>query len=342
LFKLNTFVKKKKMSVAEQIQKKGYISEPIDPSLDLAAEILKLKKEKNAVILAHYYQEPAIQEIADYVGDSLGLSQEAARVDCDIILFAGVHFMAETAKILNPHKKVILPDLNAGCSLAESCNPEDLRKLKEKHPDHIVITYVNASAEVKALSDIVCTSSNAKKIVDSVPESQPIIFAPDKNLGRYINKITGRNMLLWDGACIVHEAFSIEKLLKVAQEHPDAKIIAHPESEEHILKTADYIGSTAGMIHFVETDQAQKYIVATEVGILHEMQKKVPHKELIPAPSHEDNTCACSECAFMKMNTLQKLYLCLKYEQPEVTVPEDIRLKALKSVNRMLEISARK
>lgn len=329
------------ISVAQQVQKQGFIDEPLDKNFDFASEIQKLKKLKNAVILAHYYQEPAIQEVADYVGDSLGLSQKAASVDADIILFAGVHFMAETAKILNPEKKVILPDLNAGCSLAESCDPAELKKLKDAHPDHIVITYVNASAEVKALSDLVCTSSNAKKIVESVPEDKPIIFAPDKNLGKYIQKITGREMLLWDGACIVHEAFSIDKLLHLASKHPDAKIIAHPESEAHILKTADYIGSTAGMIKFVEKDASKKFIVATEAGILHEMQKKVPGKELIPAPAVEDNTCACSECAFMKMNTLKKLYLCLKYEQPEVTVPEDIRQKALVAVNRMLEISAK-
>lgn len=329
------------ISVAQQVQKQGFIDEPLDKGFDFASEIRKLKKEKNAVILAHYYQEPAIQEVADYVGDSLGLSQKAAAVDADIILFAGVHFMAETAKILNPEKKVILPDLNAGCSLAESCDPAELKKLKDAHPDHVVITYVNASAEVKALSDLVCTSSNAKKIVESVPEDKPIIFAPDKNLGKYIQKITGREMLLWDGACIVHEAFSIDKLLHLASKHPDAKIIAHPESEAHILKTADYIGSTAEMIKFVEKDASKKFIVATEAGILHEMQKKVPGKELIPAPAVEDNTCACSECAFMKMNTLKKLYLCLKYEQPEVSIPEDIRLKALVAVNRMLEISAK-
>lgn len=329
------------ISVTQQVQKQGFIDEPLANDFDFVTEIRKLKKEKNAVILAHYYQEPAIQEIADYVGDSLGLSQKAAAVDADIILFAGVHFMAETAKILNPDKKVILPDLNAGCSLAESCDPEELKKLKDAHPNHVVITYVNASAEVKALSDLVCTSSNAKKIVESVPKDKPIIFAPDKNLGKYIQKITGREMLLWDGACIVHEAFSIDKLLHLASKHPDAKIIAHPESEAHILKTADYIGSTAGMIKFVEKDPSKKFIVATEAGILHEMQKKVPGKELIPAPAVEDNTCACSECAFMKMNTLKKLYLCLKYEQPEVNVPEDIRQKALVAVNRMLEISAK-
>ncbi len=320
----------------------GYLNLEINEGIDFAAEILKLKKEKNAVILAHYYQEPAIQDIADYVGDSLGLSYKAAEVDADIIVFAGVHFMAETAKILNPAKKVIIPDLNAGCSLAESCSAEDLQALKDKHPDHLVVTYVNTSAEVKAISDLCCTSSNAKKIVDSIPLDQPIIFAPDKNLGAWIQKETGREMLLWDGACIVHEAFSIEKLIKTHQKNPNATIIAHPESEDHILKTAAYVGSTSGMINYVKNNPAKEFIVATEAGILHEMQKEVPDKELIPAPSFEDNTCACSECHFMKMNTMQKLYLCMKYELPEVIVPEEIRVKALIPIERMLEISSKK
>jgi quinolinate synthase len=306
---------------------------------DLKEKILQLKKEKNAVILAHYYQEEAIQEIADYVGDSLGLSQEAVNVDADIILFAGVHFMAETAKILNPNKKVILPDLKAGCSLADSCPPDLFQKFKEAHPDHIVITYVNCSAEIKALSDIVCTSSNALKIVNSIPKETPIIFAPDKNLGKYIMEQTGREMVLWDGSCIVHEAFSIEKLLELYKQHPDAEIIAHPESETHILRTAKYIGSTAGMINYVKESSSNKFIVATEAGILYKMQQQVPHKILIPAPSHEDNTCACSECAFMKMNTLQKVYDCLLNESPEIKVPLDIQEKALLPINRMLELS---
>lgn len=305
----------------------------------LKEKILQLKKEKNAVILAHYYQEEAIQEIADYVGDSLGLSQEAVNVDADIILFAGVHFMAETAKILNPNKKVILPDLKAGCSLADSCPPDLFKAFKEQHPNHIVITYVNCSAEIKALSDIVCTSSNALKIVNSVPKETPIIFAPDKNLGKYIIEQTGRDMLLWDGSCIVHEAFSIDKLLELYKQHPDAEIIAHPESETHILKTAKYIGSTAGMINYVKESPSNKFIVATEAGILYKMQQQVPHKTLIPAPSHEDNTCACSECAFMKMNTLQKVYDCLLNETPEILVPEHIQEKALIPINRMLELS---
>ncbi len=305
----------------------------------LKKKILQLKKDKNAVILAHYYQEPEIQEIADYVGDSLGLSQEAEKVDATIILFAGVHFMAETAKILNPNKKVILPDVNAGCSLAESCPPDLFKKYIEAHPNHIVITYVNCSAEIKALSDIVCTSSNALKIVESVPKNTPIIFAPDKNLGRYIIQKTGRDMLLWDGSCIVHEAFSLDKLIALHKTHPDAKIIAHPESETHILETANYIGSTAGMIAFAKSDASHKYIVATEAGILYKMQQEVPHKILIPAPSQEDNTCACSECGYMKMNTLQKVYDCLLNETPEVTVSEEIRKKALIPIERMLELS---
>ena len=306
---------------------------------DLKEKILHLKKEKNAVILAHYYQEEAIQEIADYVGDSLGLSQVAAKVDADIILFAGVHFMAETAKILNPKKKVILPDLNAGCSLADSCPSDLFKKFKEQHPDHIVITYVNCSAEIKALSDIVCTSSNALKIVNSVPKETPIIFAPDKNLGKYIIDQTGRDMILWDGSCIVHEAFSIDKLLELHKKNPDAEIIAHPESETHILKTANYIGSTAGMINYVQKSKSKKFIVATEAGILYKMQQKVPEKTLIPAPSHEDNTCACSECAFMKVNTLQKLYDCLVNEIPEIIVPIEIQEKALLPIERMLQLS---
>ncbi len=305
----------------------------------LKEKILKLKKEKNAIILAHYYQEPAIQEIADYVGDSLGLSQEAAKAKAAIILFAGVHFMAETAKILNPNKKVILPDLKAGCSLAESCPPHIFKKFIDAHPNHIVITYVNCSAEIKALSHIVCTSSNAVKIVESVPEKIPIIFAPDKNLGNYINQKTGRKMLLWDGSCVVHEAFSLDKLIALHKKHPEAKIIAHPESETHILATASYIGSTSEMIDYVKTSPYNKFIIATEAGILFKAQQEVPEKVLIPAPSYEDNTCACSECGFMKMNTLQKVYDCLLNESPEIIVPNDIRKKALIPIERMLELS---
>lgn len=319
----------------------GFLDLKLPDDIDYAEEIKKLKKEKNAVILAHYYQEPAIQDIADFVGDSLQLSYKAAEVDADLIVFAGVHFMAETAKILNPDKKVVLPDLNAGCSLAEACEAKDLQAFKEKHPDHIVVTYVNTAADVKAISDICCTSSNAKKIIDSIPEDQPIIFAPDKNLGAYINKVTGRNMLLWEGACIVHEAFSIDKLLNTHKAHPKAKIIAHPESEDHILKTAAYIGSTSGLINFAKTDPSEEFIVATEAGILHEMQKEVPEKTLYPAPAEEDNTCACSECPYMKMNSMKKLYLCMKYELPEIHVDKEIQEKALLPIQKMLDISSK-
>lgn len=307
--------------------------------MDLKEEIKRLKKEKNAVILAHYYQQPEIQEIADYVGDSLGLSQKAAETDADIIVFAGVHFMAETAKILSPDKIVVLPDLNAGCSLADSCPPDLFREFVNKHPDHTVITYVNCSAEIKALSDIVCTSSNALKIVESIPKETPIIFAPDKNLGKYIISQTDRDMLLWDGSCIVHEAFSFDKLIELHKKHPDAVIIAHPESEEHILKTATYIGSTAGMINYVKEHPQKKFIVATEAGILHKMQLEVPDTVLIPAPAKDDNTCACSECGFMKMNTLQKLHDCLKNEAPQINIDTDIRERALLPIQRMLDLS---
>ena len=307
--------------------------------MDLVKEIQRLKKEKNAVILAHYYQVPEIQDIADYVGDSLGLSQKAAETDADIIVFAGVHFMAETAKILSPTKTVVLPDLNAGCSLADSCPPEAFEAFTKAHPNHVVITYVNCSAEIKALSDIVCTSSNALKIVQSIPKETPIIFAPDKNLGAYIIKETGRDMLLWDGSCIVHEAFSMDKLIELHKKYPDYKIIAHPESEEHILNTATYIGSTSGMINYVKAHQDQKFIVATEAGILHKMQEEMPNTDLIPAPAKEDNTCACSECHFMKMNTLQKLYDCLLNESPQIEVAEAIIERALLPIERMLELS---
>ncbi len=306
---------------------------------NLKQKIIALKKQKNAVILAHYYQEPEIQEIADYVGDSLGLSQEATRVEAEIILFAGVHFMAETAKILNPTKKVILPDIEAGCSLAASCPPHLFKEFIESHPNHTVITYVNCSAEIKSLSDLVCTSSNALKIVESIPKNIPIIFAPDKNLGKYIIQKTGRKMLLWDGSCVVHEAFSLDKLIELHKKNPDAKIIAHPESETHILETASYVGSTSGMINYVKSSPSDKFIVATEAGILYKMQQEVPNKVLIPAPSQEDNTCACSECGFMKMNTLQKVYDCLLNEVPEITIPEDVRMKALIPIERMLKLS---
>ena len=307
--------------------------------LDLKSAILLLKKNKNAVILAHYYQTPEIQDIADFVGDSLGLSQQAQQTQADIIVFAGVHFMAETAKILNPQKKVLLPDLTAGCSLAESCPPNLFNSFIASHPNHVVVTYINCSAEIKAMSDLVCTSSNAEKIIASIPKEKPIIFAPDKNLGKYLIKKTGRDMLLWDGSCVVHEAFSLEKLTQLCMHYPHAKIIAHPESEEPILKLAHYIGSTAGMINYVKNSPNKEFIIATEAGILHQMAKEVPGKILIPAPSHQDNTCACSECAYMKVNTLEKLYWCLKNEKPEILVNEEIQKKAIVPIQKMLELS---
>ena len=326
-------------TVQQEIIQKGFLDIPVDPTLDLFAEIERLKKEKNAIILAHYYQEPDIQDVADFIGDSLGLSQKAASTEADIIVFAGVHFMAETAKILNPTKKVLLPDLNAGCSLSDSAPPAVFKIFKDKHPDHLVITYINCSAGMKALSDIICTSSNAQTIVNTLPPDQKIIFAPDKNLGAYINKQTGRNMLLWNGACIVHEIFSREKITRLKIRHPNAKVIAHPECEEPVLALADYIGSTTGLLKFTETDPATEFIVATETGILHQMQKKNPGKTFIPAPP--DNLCACNDCPYMKLNTLEKLYLCMKYETPEIKMAEDIRLAAKKPIDRMLDISAR-
>ncbi|WP_152287721.1 quinolinate synthase NadA [Flavicella marina] len=318
---------------------KGFLDVESSEKLDYVKEIEKLKKEKNAVILAHYYQEDAIQDIADFVGDSLALAQEAAKTDADIIVFAGVHFMAETAKILNPDKKVLLPDLKAGCSLADSCPPADFKAFIEAHPDHKVVTYINCSAEIKTLSDVVCTSGNAVKIIESFPKDQKLIFAPDKNLGDYLNKETGRDMLLWDGACMVHEAFSIEKLLDIHKEHPDAEIIAHPESPSHILKTASFIGSTAGLLKYARESKKEKFIVATEAGILHEMISQVPNKILIPAPAEEDNTCACSECAYMKLNTMKKLYNCMKYELPDIEVDKELAEKALLPIERMLALS---
>jgi quinolinate synthase len=320
-----------------QVQSRGFLDVEVDPTLDLFAEIERLKKEKNAIILAHYYQEPDIQDVADYIGDSLGLAQKARDTNADIILFAGVHFMAETAKILNPGKKVILPDLKAGCSLSDSAPPEIFAKWKQNYPDHVVVTYINCSAGMKALSDIICTSSNAKAIIDSLPADQPIIFAPDKNLGAYLNKVTGRNMVLWNGACMVHEIFSLEKITKLKTRHPDASFIAHPECEEAVLRIADYIGSTTQLLKYTKSDSAQTYIVATEPGILHQMQIESPEKTFIPAPPN--NACACNECPHMKLNTLEKLYLCLQYETPELTMDEDLRLAALKPIERMLEIS---
>ncbi|MGN8058941.1 quinolinate synthase NadA [Pedobacter sp. 22163] len=326
------------IDVLEEINKKGFAEEEIDPTLDLFAEIEKLKKEKNAIILAHYYQEPDIQDIADYIGDSLGLSQEAAKTDADIIVFAGVHFMAETAKILSPNKTVLLPDVKAGCSLADSCPPHLFRKFKEKYPDHLVITYVNCTAELKALSDIVCTSTNAVQIVESLPKDQKIIFGPDRNLGAYVAKKTGRDLVLWNGACMVHEIFSQEKITKLKERHPNAKFIAHPECEEVVLKMADYIGSTTGLLKYTITNPATEFIVATESGIIHQMEKANPTKTFIPAPPN--NSCACNDCPYMKRNTLEKLYLCIKNGLPEVTVPEHIIELARKPIQRMLDISA--
>ncbi|MES2395959.1 MAG: quinolinate synthase NadA [Bacteroidota bacterium] len=317
---------------------KGFLDVPIDLSLDLFQEINKLKKEKNAVILAHYYQEADIQDVADFIGDSLALSQQAAKTDAKIILFAGVHFMAETAKILCPDKKVLLPDLKAGCSLADSCPADKFAEFKSKHPDHLVISYINCSAEIKALTDIVCTSTNAEKIVESLPKDQKIIFAPDKNLGAYIKKQTGRDMVLWDGSCMVHEIFSLEKITKLKNQYPNAKLIAHPECEAAILEISDYIGSTSGLLNYTEKSTAQEFIVATEAGILHQMIKNSPKKTFIAAPPN--NSCACNDCPHMKLNTLEKLYNCLKYEQPEIILSAELIEKAKKPIIRMLELSA--
>ncbi len=306
---------------------------------DYATAIKRLKDEKNAVILAHYYQEEAIQDIADFVGDSLGLSKQAAQTKADIIVFAGVHFMAETAKILNPNKKVLLPDLEAGCSLASSCTPQEFSDFKQQYPNHIVVSYINCSAEIKTQSDIICTSSNAKKIIESIPSYEKILFAPDRNLGKYLIKETGRDMVLWDGACIVHEAFSFNKLLDLYKQHPKAKLVVHPESEADLLTLAHFVGSTAAMINYVKQSDASEFIIATEAGILHQMSIEAPNKILIPAPSKEDNTCACSECAFMKLNTLEKLYNCLLNETPEITLSNDVIERALIPLNRMLALS---
>jgi quinolinate synthase len=322
-----------------ELDTKGYIDEPIDPTLDLVDEINRLKKEKNAVLLAHYYQEPEIQDIADYIGDSLGLSQEAAKTEADIIVFAGVHFMAETAKILSPQKKVLLPDLKAGCSLSDSCPPHLFAKFKEQYPDHIAITYVNCTAELKALSDIVCTSSNAVQLVESLPHDQKIIFGPDKNLGDYVQRKTGRDLVLWNGACMVHEIFSQERIAQLRDRYPQAKFIAHPECEKEILDAADYIGSTSGLLKYTKENPADTFIVATESGIIHQMQKANPHKTFIPAPPN--NSCACNDCPYMKLNTLEKLYNCMKFELPEVVLPADVIDRAKRPIERMLEISAR-
>ena len=321
------------------VAEKGFLDIPVSPELDLFLEIERLKREKNAIILAHYYQESDIQDIADYIGDSLGLAQQAEKTTADLIVFAGVHFMAETAKILNPDKKVVLPDLKAGCSLADSAPGYLFKAFKDKYPDHIVISYINCSAEVKALSDIICTSSNAEKIVESVPRDQKIIFAPDRNLGAYLIKKTGRDMVLWDGACMVHEIFSLEKITRLKVRHPEAKLIAHPECEEPILRLADYIGSTTALLNYTKKDASKEYIVATEAGILHQMALSSPGKLFIPAPP--TSNCACNDCPHMKLNTLEKLYLCMQYEQPELLMDRELMIAARKPIERMLEISAR-
>jgi quinolinate synthase len=322
----------------KDLVEKGFLDIAIDDSFDLVSEINKLKKEKSAVILGHYYQTGEIQDISDIVGDSLALSQAAAKTKADMIVFAGVHFMAETAKILSPQKKVLLPDLNAGCSLADSADPVKFKKFRDEHPDHTVISYVNTTAEIKALTNIICTSTNAKAIVDSLPADEKIIFAPDKNLGNYINSVTGRNMLLWDGACHVHEKFSLEKILALKKENPEAKIVAHPECEKPVLMVAEHIGSTQSLLNFTKSDNAQKYIVATESGIIHQMQKANPYKLFIPAPPN-DSTCACNDCEYMKLNTMKKLYICMKYEKPEITLSDELIEKAVKPIRRMLDIS---
>jgi quinolinate synthase len=322
-----------------KIHQKGYLDLSIDPSLDLIEAIRHLKTKKNAVLLAHYYQDSEIQDVADYIGDSLQLSQQAAKTKADIIVFAGVHFMAETAKMLSPNKKVLLPDLNAGCSLADSAPAPLFRKFKEKYPNHVVVSYVNCTAELKTLTDICCTSSNAEAIIRSIPAEKEIIFAPDKNLGAYLIKKTGRNMVLWNGACMVHEIFSNEKITKLMVRHPKAKLIAHPECEAHLLEKAHYIGSTSGLLKFTQTDAATEFIVATEPGILHQMQKASPNKIFIPAPP--TNNCACNECPHMRLNTLEKLYLCMKYELPEITLPENVIRAGRVCIDRMLDISAK-
>jgi quinolinate synthase len=321
-----------------ELDKKGFIDIEVDDSLDLAAEIDRMRKEKNAVILAHFYQDGEIQDIADFVGDSLALSQQAADTDADIILFAGVHFMAETAKILAPDKKVLIPDTHAGCSLADSCPPDEFAEFKSRYPDHTVISYVNTTAEIKALTDIICTSTNALQIVESLPEDEKIIFAPDRNLGNYIQRVTGRDMVIWEGACHVHEEFSLERILELKKEHPDAQLIAHPECEKPILLVADHIGSTTSLLKYTISDQGTKYIVATESGILHQMKKANPDKTFIPAPP-KDSTCACSDCNFMKMITMKKIYNTLKYELPEISLEQNLMDRARGSIVRMLEIS---
>ncbi len=315
----------------------GFIEEAVDPTLDLFEEIERLKHAKNAILLAHYYQEPDIQDIADYIGDSLGLARQAAQTDADVIVFAGVHFMAETAKILNPSKKVLLPDLNAGCSLADSCPADAFAAFRARHPDHVVVSYINCTAAVKALSDIICTSSNAEHLIRQIPEDQPIIFAPDRNLGRYLVRQTGRQMLVWDGVCIVHETFSEKKLVRLKVQFPEALVLAHPECEEAVLRHADFIGSTSNIRRFARQSDRRQFIVATEEGILHQMRKDCPDKDFIPAPP--ESGCQCSQCPHMRLNTLEKLYLCLLHEQPEIVMDEALRLRALRPIERMMTMS---
>lgn len=322
----------------EEWVNKGFVDEPVDKSIDLKAAINELKKEKNAVILGHYYQKGEIQDIADYIGDSLALAQIAAKTDADILVMCGVHFMGETAKVLCPDKKVLVPDLNAGCSLADSCPADKFAEFVKEHPGYTVISYVNTTAAVKAVTDVVVTSTNAKQIVESFPKDEKIIFGPDRNLGNYINSITGREMLLWDGACHVHEQFSAEKIVELKAQYPDAVVLAHPECKSVVLKLADVVGSTAALLKYAVNSDKQRFIVATEAGIIHEMQKKCPQKTFIPAPPN-DSTCGCNECNFMRLNTLEKLYNCLKYEFPEVTVDPEVAKEAVKPIKRMLEIS---
>ena len=324
----------------EEWVNKGFVDEPVDKSIDLKAAINELKKEKNAVILGHYYQKGEIQDIADYIGDSLALAQIAAKTDADILVMCGVHFMGETAKVICPDKKVLVPDLNAGCSLADSCPADKFAEFVKAHPGYTVISYVNTTAAVKAVTDVVVTSTNAKQIVESFPKDEKIIFGPDRNLGNYINSITGREMLLWDGACHVHEQFSVEKIVELKAQYPDAVVLAHPECKSVVLKLADMVGSTAALLKYAVNSDKQRFIVATEAGILHEMQKKCPQKTFIPAPPN-DSTCGCNECNFMRLNTLEKLYNCLKYEFPEVTVDPEVAREAVKPIKRMLEISAK-
>lgn len=317
----------------------GYIDKPLPEGINLREEISRLRREKNAVILAHYYQTGDIQDIADFVGDSLALAQRAAKADAGIIVLCGVHFMGETAKILNPGKKVLVPDLNAGCSLADSCPAPAFEAFVKAHPGYTVVSYVNTTAAVKAVTDIVVTSTNARQIVDSLPEDEKIIFGPDRNLGNYINSITGRNMLLWDGACHVHEQFSLEKILDLKARYPEAEIVTHPECKQPVIEVSDFVGSTAALIRYVAGSDKKQFIVATESGVIHDMRKRSPDKEFIPAPPN-DSTCACNECSFMRLNTMEKLYNCLKYELPEVFVAPEIREKAVRPIARMLELSA--